>query len=122
MINSFIEKGVLAVVESGMTTEDGRICTSRTWFVNPNIMCFFHFFIRWSNRGAKQRTDLYVLNSTKAPAILIELGFINNDSDIAKWDVDNISNSIVYAVTGQTVGGSQPHHLHHLIKNVMLWR
>ena len=23
----------------GTTTEDGRICTSRTWFVNPNIMC-----------------------------------------------------------------------------------
>ncbi|WP_176548454.1 N-acetylmuramoyl-L-alanine amidase C-terminal domain-containing protein, partial [Bacillus toyonensis] len=62
----------------------------------------------WSNRGAKQRTDLYVLNSTKAPAILIELGFIDNESDMAKWDVDKIANSIVYALTGQTVGGSQP--------------
>ncbi|PHC13784.1 N-acetylmuramoyl-L-alanine amidase [Bacillus toyonensis] len=64
--------------------------------------------IGWSNRGAKQRTDLYVLNSTKAPAILIELGFIDNESDMAKWDVDKIANSIVYALTGQTVGGSQP--------------
>ncbi|EJS61967.1 hypothetical protein ICU_05135 [Bacillus cereus BAG2X1-1] len=62
--------------------------------------------IGWSNRGAKQRNDLYVLNSTKAPAILIELGFIDNDSDMAKWNVDKISNSIVYALTGQTVGGS----------------
>ncbi|MCS5149238.1 MarR family transcriptional regulator, partial [Staphylococcus aureus] len=25
--------------ESGMTTEDGRICSSRTWFVNPNVLC-----------------------------------------------------------------------------------
>ncbi len=58
-----------------------------------------------------------MLNSTKAPAILIELGFIDNDPDMAEWDVDNISNSILYALTGQTVGGSQPHHL---IKNVML--
>lgn len=65
---------------------------------------FFLFFIGWSNRGAKQRTDLYLLNGTNAPANLIELGFIDNDSDMAKWDVDNISNSIVYAVTGQTVG------------------
>jgi N-acetylmuramoyl-L-alanine amidase len=64
--------------------------------------------IGWSNRGAKQRTDLYVLNSTKAPAILIELGFIDNESDMTKWDVDKIANSIVYALTGQTVGGSQP--------------
>lgn len=61
--------------------------------------------IGWSNRGAKQRTDLYVLNSTKAPAILIELGFIDNESDMAKWNVDKIANSIVFALTGQTVGG-----------------
>ncbi|MBP3970000.1 N-acetylmuramoyl-L-alanine amidase [Bacillus sp. WL1] len=62
--------------------------------------------IGWSNRGAKKRTDLYVLNETKAPAILIELGFIDNEADMAKWHVDNIANSIVYALTGQRVGGS----------------
>lgn len=59
--------------------------------------------IGWSNRGAKQRTDLYVLNSTKAPAILIEAGFIDNEGDMSKWNVDKIANSIVYALTGQTV-------------------
>ncbi|EOV9528844.1 N-acetylmuramoyl-L-alanine amidase [Bacillus cytotoxicus] len=66
--------------------------------------------IGWYNRGAKQRTDLYVLRNTKAPAILIELGFIDNDSDMAKWNVDKIANSIVYALTGKSVssltGGS----------------
>lgn len=62
--------------------------------------------IGWSNRGAKQRTDLYVLNSTKAPAILIELGFIDNEADMAKWDVDKIANSIVYALTGQFVSNT----------------
>ncbi|PEX47693.1 N-acetylmuramoyl-L-alanine amidase [Bacillus cereus] len=60
--------------------------------------------IGWRDRGAKQRTDLAVLNGTKAPAILIELGFIDNESDMAKWNVDKIANSIVYALTGQTVG------------------
>ncbi|MCQ6530603.1 N-acetylmuramoyl-L-alanine amidase [Bacillus mycoides] len=60
--------------------------------------------IGWSNRGAKERKDLAVLKGTKAPAILIELGFIDNESDMAKWNVDKIANSIVYALTGQTVG------------------
>ncbi|ANS48421.1 N-acetylmuramoyl-L-alanine amidase [Bacillus thuringiensis] len=62
--------------------------------------------IGWRNRGAKQRTDLAVLNGTKAPAILIELGFIDNESDMAKWNVDKIANSIVFALTGQTGGGA----------------
>lgn len=66
--------------------------------------------IGWTNRGAKERRygekRLHVLAETKAPAILIELGFIDNESDMAKWNVDKIANSIVYALTGQTVGGS----------------
>lgn len=62
--------------------------------------------IGWSNRGAKPRTDLYVLANTKAPAILLELGFIDNDSDMAKWNVDKIANSIVYALTGKTSGST----------------
>lgn len=39
MMNNLMKMGILAVAEAGTTTEDGRICTSRTWFVNPNIMC-----------------------------------------------------------------------------------
>ncbi|MGG0281407.1 N-acetylmuramoyl-L-alanine amidase [Bacillus pacificus] len=62
--------------------------------------------IGWRDRGAKQRTDLAVLNGTKAPAILIELGFIDNESDMAKWNVDKIANSIVFALTGQTGEGA----------------
>ncbi|PFV53351.1 N-acetylmuramoyl-L-alanine amidase [Bacillus cereus] len=62
--------------------------------------------IGWRDRGAKQRTDLAVLNGTKAPAILIELGFIDNESDMAKWNVDKIANSIVFALAGQTGGGA----------------
>jgi len=36
------------------------------------------------SRGVKARPDLYVLKHTKAPAILIELGFITNKKD-AEW-------------------------------------
>jgi hypothetical protein len=39
MMNTLLDKGILGVAETGMTTEDGRTCTSRTWFVNPNILC-----------------------------------------------------------------------------------
>ena len=38
IMNSLKKKGVLACGETGMITDDGRTCTSRTWFVNPNIM------------------------------------------------------------------------------------
>ncbi|HDX9638969.1 TPA: N-acetylmuramoyl-L-alanine amidase [Bacillus mobilis] len=65
--------------------------------------------IGWSNRGAKERRygekRLHVLAETKAPAILIELGFIDNEADMAKWNPDKIANSIVYALTGQRAGG-----------------
>lgn len=33
-----------------------------------------------------------MLAHTKAPAILIELGFIDNDADMEKWNVDKIGN------------------------------
>lgn len=39
IMNALLKKGILGVAEAGMTTEEGRICTSRTWFVNPNILC-----------------------------------------------------------------------------------
>ncbi|MFL0493005.1 MarR family transcriptional regulator [Bacillus sp. 179-I 2A5 NHS] len=39
MMNELLEKGVLGVAETGVITEDGRACSARTWFVNPNILC-----------------------------------------------------------------------------------
>ncbi len=38
-MNDLLKKGILGVAEAGITTEEGRNCTSRTWFVNPNILC-----------------------------------------------------------------------------------
>lgn len=34
------------------------------------------------DRGCKLRKDLYVLNATDMPAILVELGFIDNEKDL----------------------------------------
>lgn len=39
LMNDLLIKGILGVAETGITTEDGRACSSRTWFVNPNILC-----------------------------------------------------------------------------------
>ncbi|MCM3546909.1 MarR family transcriptional regulator [Priestia megaterium] len=39
IMNDLLKKGILGVAEAGITTEEGRNCTSRTWFVNPNILC-----------------------------------------------------------------------------------
>jgi N-acetylmuramoyl-L-alanine amidase len=58
--------------------------------------------IGWRDRGAKQRKDLAVLKRTKAPAILLELGFIDNENDMMKWDIEKIANAITYTLTGQT--------------------
>lgn len=64
--------------------------------------------IGWKDRGGKERKDLYVLANTKATAILIEMGFIDNAGDMAKWGVDKVANSIVYAITGQRVEAPKP--------------
>ncbi|MFJ8356965.1 MarR family transcriptional regulator [Bacillus paramycoides] len=39
IMNELLEKGILGVAETGVITEDGRACSARTWFVNPNILC-----------------------------------------------------------------------------------
>lgn len=38
------------------------------------------------NRGAKKRTNLYVLNGTKEPAILIETFFVNSRKDVELYN------------------------------------
>lgn len=60
-----------------------------------------------------------MLSNTKAPAILIELGFIDNEADMAKWNPDKIANSIVYALTGQS--GGQLRHLNKILSNQALF-
>jgi len=62
--------------------------------------------IGWFNRGAKLRQELYVLSNTSSPALLIEMGFIDNAGDMAKWNSDKIADSICFAITGKRPGGS----------------
>lgn len=57
-----------------------------------------------SNRGVK-RTNLSVLRETNAPALLLELGFINNEQDNILFDTkfDEYANAIAHSLA-QSVG------------------
>lgn len=50
------------------------------------------------NRGIKERPDLAVLNSTKMPAVLVEVGFISNDKEKNLLSMDVYQNKIAQAI------------------------
>jgi N-acetylmuramoyl-L-alanine amidase len=55
-----------------------------------------------TDRGIKYRDDLYVLNSTDMPAVLVEVGFISNPTYEGKFKTDEyldlIANAIVLGI------------------------
>jgi N-acetylmuramoyl-L-alanine amidase len=55
------------------------------------------------NRGAKKRTDLYFLNNTSAPAILLEICFVDStaDAEIYGGAYDAICESIADVLGGE---------------------
>lgn len=59
----------------------------------------------YRDRGAKERKDLYFLRNTNAPAILIEVCFIDNAEDMRKLmaNTDAIIDAIVTAITGKVM-------------------
>ena len=57
------------------------------------------------NRGHKYK-ELYVLRHTVAPAILLEMAFVDIEADYKKWNdlgAELIANAIVEGITGQVV-------------------
>ncbi len=60
------------------------------------------------DRGAKQRTGLYVLKNTKSTAVLVECCFVDSANDKKKWNADKCAQAIAEAVTGKTVSSSTP--------------
>jgi N-acetylmuramoyl-L-alanine amidase len=56
-----------------------------------------------TNRGGKKRTDLYFLNNTAEPAILVETAFCDNTSDCNLYRVnfDLICSAIAQAISGE---------------------
>ncbi|MGN4897797.1 N-acetylmuramoyl-L-alanine amidase C-terminal domain-containing protein [Bacillus cereus group sp. MYBK14-3] len=59
----------------------------------------------WKDRGAKIRPDIGVIRSSNCPFFLVEAGFIDNDGDMNKWNVDAITSAVIFAYFGQECGG-----------------
>lgn len=57
-----------------------------------NAICDSLAVVGFVNRGAKFRDDLYFLNNTEEPAVLIEVCFVDSEADaqIYKTNFDNI--------------------------------
>lgn len=56
----------------------------------------------YNNRGWKE-ASFYVLRNTNAPALLLEMGFVTNQSDCYKFNPETIANAIVGAVLCETI-------------------
>ena len=62
------------------------------------------------NRGPKKRTDLFFLNNTEEPAILIEVCFVDSTADAELYDRSflAICGAIVQAITGKDIETEPP--------------
>ncbi|WP_242250251.1 N-acetylmuramoyl-L-alanine amidase C-terminal domain-containing protein [Bacillus cereus group sp. BfR-BA-01324] len=60
----------------------------------------------WEDRGAKIRPDIGVIRSSNCPFYLVEAGFIDNEEDMAKWNVDAITSAVIFAYFGQETSKS----------------
>lgn len=60
------------------------------------------------NRGAKKRTDLFFLNQTEEPAVLLEVCFVNStaDANVYNNSFEQICNSIADVLGGKEEGAA----------------
>lgn len=64
----------------------------------------------FKNRGVKERNNLYWLNNTKAPAILIETCFVDSkaDTDLYKANKDKVAKLIAEGIVGKSIAAPKP--------------
>ncbi|MDE7436654.1 MAG: N-acetylmuramoyl-L-alanine amidase [Lachnospiraceae bacterium] len=62
----------------------------------------------YKNRGVKLRPELYVLNKTKAPAMLVECCFVDDADDVALYDAGRMAKAIAEGITGATITSAAP--------------
>lgn len=57
------------------------------------------------NRGPKKRTDLFFLNNTEMPAVLVEVCFVTSEADVDIYEdrFEDICQAIAEAVSGQEI-------------------
>lgn len=52
----------------------------------------------FANRGVKERKDLYVLNSIKEPAMLVECCFVDDKDDVKLYNAKKMAQAIVLGI------------------------
>ena len=52
-----------------------------------------------TNRGVKENKSLYYLRKTKAPALLIEVCFVDDADDVKHYDANKAAEAIIKAIT-----------------------
>lgn len=58
------------------------------------------------SRGVKYTQGLYVLKNTKAPALLVECCFVDNQNDYNHWNTEKCGDAIASAIAGKKIQGS----------------
>lgn len=53
------------------------------------------------NRGIKYRNDLYVLNETNMPALIVECAFVDNVNDMKNYITDAVAKAIFEAICSE---------------------
>jgi N-acetylmuramoyl-L-alanine amidase len=62
------------------------------------------------NRGPKKRTDLFFLNNTEMPAILLETCFVDStaDAEVYRREFADICDAVADVLGGKEAGGERP--------------
>lgn len=66
-------------------------------------VCKAFELLGFKNRGIKYNPSLYVLRNTNAPAMLVEVCFVDDKDDVELYDYKSVAEAIVYGITGQYV-------------------
>lgn len=107
--------GVKCVVELHLNSNSGTPGTGTETLYYPtssasktlatNIQTRVIAATGYTDRGIKSRDNLGILKQTNMPAALIEMAFINNDSDMTKFDINVMANAIRQGIC-DTYGGT----------------
>jgi hypothetical protein len=64
----------------------------------------------FKDRGPKKRTDLFFLNNTEMPAILVEVCFVDSkaDADLYRQHFENICQALAEAIAGRSLAPPGP--------------
>lgn len=62
----------------------------------------------YKNRGVKQRTDLFFLKKTKAPALLVECCFVDDKDDIDLYHAKSMAKAIAQGILNKTINEPVP--------------